>query len=92
MSDEDDDLWTWRRLLTLAMGKHGEGWADVEGCTLDDTALDMMFDVDGGSVQGEHFTLWTRTRVYFPACYDGTEWVASVPRHPCDEATEHVGG
>ena len=88
----DSDKTTWRKEITAVMQDHGESWADVEGCTLDDAALDVAFDTLSGRPEGEHFTLWTRTRVYFPACYDGTEWVASVPRHPCDEATEHVGG
>lgn len=41
--------------------------------------------------EGCSFTVWTKDRVYFPACYDSWEWIASVPRDPCDEATEHVG-
>jgi hypothetical protein len=59
---------------------------DIEAC------LDYDFDPGYGSTEGPSFTLWTAKRVYLPACYDGSEWVASVPRNPCDEATEHVGG
>jgi hypothetical protein len=86
------DRTTWREKITVVMQKHGESWDDVEASTLDDTALDVVFDDMSGHPEGGHFTLWTGERVYFPACYDGTEWVASVPRNPCDEATEHVGG
>ena len=92
MSDEDDDLWTWRQLLVLAMREHGEDWVDVESFTMSGAERDARFSQSSGRPEGKPFTLWTRTRVYFPACYDGTEWVASVPRNPCDEATEHVGG
>lgn len=55
-------------------------------------ALDREFDNGYGGAEGMPFTLWTEERVYFPVVYDGAEWVASVPRNPCDEATDHVGG
>jgi hypothetical protein len=87
-----DDLTTWREQIEIEMRRHGETWADVAGCTLDDAELDRRFDHGLGSVNGAPFTLWTTARVYFPGCYDGGEWAASVPRHPCGEATEHVGG
>lgn len=38
-----------------------------------------------------YFTAWTKNRVYFPVTHDGREWVDSVPRNPCNEATKHVG-
>jgi hypothetical protein len=88
----DDERTTWREELTEVMREHGESWGDVEACTLDDAALDVVFYAGMGGIGGEPFTLWTRARVYFPATYDGGEWVASVPRHPCSEATKHVGG
>jgi hypothetical protein len=87
-----DDLTTWREQISGAMAQHGETWADVVACTLDDAGLDRRFDADFGGTAGQPFTLWTAGRVYFPGCYDGAEWVASVPRHTCGEATEHVGG
>jgi hypothetical protein len=82
---------TWRKEIECEMQKQGETWADVVGCTLDATGLDAGFDNGYGSPAGALFTLWTAQRVYFPATYDGAEWVASVPRNPCDEATDHVG-
>lgn len=51
-----------------------------------------LFDASWGSTHGDPFTIWTEDRVYFPGNYDGSEWVASVPRHPCNEYTDHVGG
>ena len=88
----DDDLTAWCEQIEIEMAKRGETWADVVGCTLDDSELDRRFDADFGGINGAPFTLWTAARVYFPATYDGAEWAASVPRHPCGEATEHVGG
>jgi len=87
-----DSRTTWREEISTEMEKRGETWADVVGCTLDDAALDRRFDADFGGISGTPFTLWTVRRVYFPAAYESCEWVASVPRHPCGEATEHVGG
>ena len=48
--------------------------------------------IDPGPTHSGIVRLWTAARVYFPACYDGSEWCESVPRNPCDEATTHVGG
>ncbi len=45
-----------------------------------------------GGAEGVPFTYWTEDRVYFPVVYDGSEWVGSAPRNPCDEATKHQGG
>jgi len=50
------------------------------------------FDRGYGGSEGPHFTAWSEKRVYFPGVYDGAEWIDSVPRHPCDEATKHIGG
>jgi len=83
---------TWREKITKAMTKQGETWDDVEACTLDDEGLDVSFYPGYGVSEGAPFTLWTQTRVYFPAVYDGAEWADSAPRNPCDEATRHIGG
>lgn len=80
---------TWRQEIEKEMEKHGEEFSDIERIAADEGTLDKPFDP---SVEGGPFTIWTTHRVYFPACYDGLEWVASVPRHPCDERTGHVGG
>ena len=82
----------WREDLTEAMQEHGETWADVEAHTLTEEQLDARFDHGYGGEEGAPFTLWTKNRVYFPGCYDGSEWVASVARNPDGKATEHVGG
>ena len=54
--------------------------------------LDYDFDDGFGGTNGPSFTAWTLTRVYFPAEYDGSEWIDSVPRHPSNNATCHIGG
>lgn len=49
------------------------------------------FDDGFGGTEGKRFTLWTEERVYFPVCYDGSEWVGSAPRNPCLETVDHQG-
>lgn len=53
--------------------------------------IDYEFDSGYGGENGPSFTAWTTNRVYFPVMYDGSEWISSVPRNPCDEATGHQG-
>lgn len=83
---------TWRELLLLAMVDHDEEPSMLESITLTDEELDVKFDDGYGVSRGKPFTAWTANRVYFPATYDGAEWVASVPRNPNGQATEHIGG
>ena len=83
---------TWRKLIAQAMVLRGETWNDVVETTLSNEGLDLEFDNGYGGEEGSYFTLWTKERVYFPCCYDGSEWAGSVPRDPCSEANEHVGG
>jgi hypothetical protein len=52
----------------------------------------VQFDSGYGGTRGPLFTVWGEKRVYFPAQYDGSEWVGSVPRNPCEQVTNHVGG
>lgn len=83
---------SWRELIGHEMERCGESWGEVEACTITDVELDRRFDSGFGGTEGSPFTLWTKRRVYFPVVYDGAEWVASVPRNPTLEHTEHVGG
>ncbi len=83
---------TRRKQILESMEQKGDTWADVIRCTLTPAQLDVEFDSGWGGENGEPFTLWTKKRVYFPACYDGSEWVASAPRKPCDEIMQGVGG
>ena len=85
-----DDV-TWRELIAKEMSARGD-LGPIVACTLSDDEMDAGFDDSWGMSSGRPFTAWTERRVYFPAVYDGREWVASAPRNPCDEATRHVGG
>ena len=82
----------WLSLVQSEMKLHKDHFGNLEHCTL--SMGDMMtdFDCGYGEVEGKPFTLWTETRVYFPTCYDGAERVRSVPRNPCSEEIEHIGG
>ena len=81
---------TWREMIDRARDEAKDG--PIIKCTLTDEQLDVRFYRGYGGREGEPFTAWTEARVYFPAVYDGAEWVESVPRDPCDEVTDHVGG
>lgn len=82
----------WHDMLSSEMESHMETLDDIIGSTLDAEMLKATFDDNFGGVEGTPFTVWTHKRVYFPACYDGREWVASVPRNPNKEKTHHIGG
>ena len=83
----------WRDMIEDEMKNHDDSLsAWVVKVIPADLDLDRQFDAGWGGAEGKPFTLWTADRVYFPACYDGSEWVESVPRHPSDEVTDHIGG
>lgn len=82
----------WKDLILEEMERHEESWGDIQYSTLTDEEAEGKFDSGYGLSEGVCFTLWTENRVYFPAVYDGSEWAESVPRHPCNEKTPHVGG
>ena len=85
-------LTTWRALVSTELHNRGEGWEDVVANTMNDEQMDVQFYDGFGVAEGCPFTIWTENRVYFPAVYDGSEWCASVPRHPNGIPTRHVGG
>ena len=60
--------------------------------TLNMKELEERFDSGYGGAEGRPFTAWSKDWVYFPVCYDGSEWIGFVPRNPCEIATEHKGG
>lgn len=83
-------LVTWRELIGYELEGHpGE---NIIAVAPNEAALDVRFDNGYGTPHGPVFTAWTQNRVLFPVCYDGAEWVSSVPRNPSSEETEHVGG
>lgn len=53
----------------------------------------MSFDDGFGGVEGPAVVVHTPEWVYFSVCYDGSEWVGKVPRHPNPEwKPHHYGG
>ena len=82
---------TWFDLLKEAMEEDGEDFASMI-CTMDEAGLKKEFDDGFGNVEGAPFTAWGANWVYFPICYDGSEWVGHAPRNPCDIAMKHQGG
>lgn len=87
-----DNMSNWKEMLECEMKVRGETMADLEANTLTDTDMVMDFYSGFGGINGAPFTAWTAKTVYFPACYDGAEWVGSVSRHPDGIPTEHQGG
>lgn len=81
---------TWRQMIDGEREDKADG--PIIACTLTDEELDAEFYASYGTAHGKAFTAWTENRVYFPVVYDGAEWVGSVPRNPCDEASSHFGG
>lgn len=82
----------WKERITATLTDCGETWKDVESCTLTDDEMAESFNSGFGGTEGLPFTVWTVKRVYFPICYDGSEWVGSVARNPDGKPTEHQGG
>jgi hypothetical protein len=59
--------------------------------SIDHPIFDREFYGGYGCSEGCNFTAWGGKYVYFPAVYDGSEWISFVPRNPCLQATSHVG-
>ena len=84
---------TWRQLIKTELSRNNESFSDIISERSDELNwLDIEFDCSYGLTEGPSFTVWTENRVYFPVKYDGSEWCASVPRHPCYEVVKHIGG
>ena len=91
---------TWRQLIEYAM--QGDQWDKGTGDKIEDILvidppdldLDLKFDAGYGGTCGHSFYAWTEKFVYFPVCYDGSEWVGFVPRGPVTTEIEpqHWGG
>lgn len=87
-----NSMTNWRELILKAMERSGESLEDIISNTLTEQEMDVKFNCGYGGSEGLPFTAWTKKRVYFPAVYDGSEWVESVSRNPDGKATHHVGG
>ena len=89
-----NDMTTWRKELNDVMTPQTTD--DLIACTLTEEEMDKEFDAGYGGTGGQPFTAWTSATVYFPICYDGSEWAGSAPRHFTKETLanplEHQGG
>lgn len=84
---------SWKKLIEIELTKNKESWDDIEYmCPRENNWLDYLFDDDFGSIEGVPFTIWTKNNIYFPACYDGSEWVEKISRNPTNIPTQHIGG
>lgn len=84
---------TWRRQLEAEMKSNGDAFGSIDASSPPvGNWLDVEFNDGYGGEEGCAFTIWTKHRVYFPVCYDGSEWVGSVSRHPDGKPTVHKGG
>jgi len=84
------DNTTWRKEVERAM--HDETWDDIVASTFKDGEENVEFDSGYGGTQGIPFTIWTKKRVFFPLCYNGSEWAGSASRNPDGIAMGHQGG
>lgn len=83
---------SWEQLFAEAFELTGESWADVVSSTMTSEEMRAKFHAGYGGTEGIAFTVWTERKVYFPICYDGSEWVGFVSRNPDGQPTEHQGG
>lgn len=97
---------TWRKLIQQVMAINGDQWGNIEMANIGandnvftfeggtpDPSWNREFDNGHGIEEGDHFIVWTKNYIYFPVCYDGGEWVESIPRNPIrDYVQEHIGG
>ena len=80
-------FYSWRELLLEACA--GD---KIVGSTLTNEEMDESFYPGYGSCEGSAFTAWSDDYVYFPICYDGSEWVGRAPRNISNEKCAHQGG
>jgi hypothetical protein len=82
---------TWRKVITKVMLENEDKDINNYVTTLTEEELDVEFDAGYGGEEGLPFTCWTTYWVYFPLCYDGSEWCGSVARNPNKIPTRHQG-
>lgn len=83
---------TWRKEIEQRMQENNDMTDGDFVCTLTEEEMDIEFDDGFGGTEGLSFTAWTDDFVYFPLCYDGSEWCGSIARNPDGNPTSHQGG
>jgi hypothetical protein len=84
-------MMTWRMILAEAMKSSDDPGPVVAYAPDNAEVFDTEFDVGWGGTNGPPVLAWTERNVYFPVCYDGSEWMESAPRNPQPEGQWHVG-
>jgi hypothetical protein len=55
--------------------------------------LDREFDPGYGGEEAQPIYAWSENWIWFLGCYDGSEWLQILPRHPTASCVpRHVGG
>lgn len=72
------ELTTWRKALDHVRWIV-EDQTPIIAVAPDETVLDVQFDPGYDGSEGPAVLVWSEERVYFPAVYDGAEWMASAP-------------
>ena len=80
---------TWRSELKYEMGMVDDD-GPVMAYAPDEATFDIEFNAGYGGTEGLPVLAWTKTRVYFPTEYDGSESIHSAPRDPVPAGQEHV--
>lgn len=76
---------SWKWLIIDEMKDKEDSLENVESSTINQSDWDK-------DIFKPPFTIWTKTRVYFPIGYDGRERCGSVSRNSDGVKTNHVGG
>jgi hypothetical protein len=88
--DDDNETTSWAKMFDEVRASVGDSSAIVErACSDEDWVAE--FNDGYGATEGAPFTVWTEERVYFPICYDGSEWIGSAARNPNGKPTDHQG-
>lgn len=82
---------TWKKEFEYCLEQTRDTFDKLD-CTLTEDELNVEFDAGYGGTEGKPFAAYSEKYVYFPGCYDGSEWIAWVPRNPTGKAIEHIGG
>ena len=89
----------WEEMIVQEMKTNDEDWRNIKSIEIEradgesvEVALNRQFDRSYGLTEGRRFCIWTTHFVYFPICYDGSEWVGSVSRNPNGRPIGHQGG
>ena len=73
----------WYDELQKEFIKNGDDFSEML-ININEKEQKQEFDSGGGDCNGVPFTAWGVYFVYFPVGYDGSDYIGSVPRNPCN--------